>query len=130
MTTPPLQSSEWLDEIELPLELVHDYKSGDTVILDLTHFPDAKAAILKKFEEAQVRARIDELENTYLKDVHFGCGKNDEEFVRGADPKEQCCYCYPHKSCEMYKGYEALETVIKKRLAELDSLRPQAKDKP
>lgn len=33
-------------------------------------------------------ARIDELENLYLSNVHFGCDKNDEEFVTGSDPKD------------------------------------------
>lgn len=52
----------WLDEIELPLTLVRDYKSGDRIFLDLTHFPEAKQALTRRIEQEKLEFAISELQ--------------------------------------------------------------------
>lgn len=49
---------EVLGDIELNLTLIHDYKVGDKLNLQLSQFPEAT----KQIEALMVEARIDELE--------------------------------------------------------------------
>lgn len=55
----PLPITDELNHIELNLELIHNYKPGDRLCLQLSQFPEA-AAQLQKLIQA---ARVEELED-------------------------------------------------------------------
>jgi len=60
------------------------------------NYPDKKAH--KKATTAIKNLMIELITNT---EPHYGCGENDVEVVAGDDPKDLCCECYPHESCEI-----------------------------
>lgn len=68
-------------------------------------------------------AKTEELKSLWfeLADLHYGCGKNDEEFVAGDDPSNLCCGCYPHKSCDLVKLHDRITKMVDKRIDALSS---------
>lgn len=55
--------------------------------------------------------------------IHFGCGKNDEPFIKGEtleEGKDKCCGCYPHKSCIINKELPNILKQIKPFVREVE----------
>jgi len=111
--------AEWCDDI---MFFVEQY--AERVVPENSASANTATSQLASTIQAAQRELLTELDtDVYLLETHYGCGKNDEEFVKGDDPTNLCCDCYSHKSCivrpEVEDFRKAVQAVIAKKKEEL-----------